>query len=118
VADEHQPTLNYGKTSLGETPRALLILTNKTAIATKFDIVVEHFSAARTPTPPTGKLSIIMERLSKSKLRSLIDFIDIDLGNINFIMIHLYIMSFQDIFGFFLSVISFFFFCICFRRFR
>lgn len=54
---ERHLTLNYGKTCLGETPRALLILTNKTAIATKFSVAVEHFCAARTPTPPTGKLT-------------------------------------------------------------
>ena len=56
-ADEEHLSLNYGRTGLGETPKALLILTNKTAIATKFDVAVEHFCAARTPTPPTGKLT-------------------------------------------------------------
>lgn len=57
TGDENQLVINYGKTNLGETPKAQLILTNKTAIATKFDVAVEHFSAARTPTPPTGKLT-------------------------------------------------------------
>ena len=62
MEDEHRPTLNYGTTGLGETPKALVILTNKTAIATKFNIAVEHFCAARAPTPPTGKITIIMEK--------------------------------------------------------
>ncbi|CAB4001497.1 Hypothetical predicted protein, partial [Paramuricea clavata] len=60
-ADENQLSLNYGKTGLGETPKALVILTNKTAIATKFNVAVEYFCAARTPTPPTegsGKRNI------------------------------------------------------------
>ena len=53
--DEKELMLNYGKTALGTTPKVLLFLTNKTAIATKFNVQVEHFSPARTPTPPSGK---------------------------------------------------------------
>ncbi|XP_028403887.1 deleted in lung and esophageal cancer protein 1-like isoform X2 [Dendronephthya gigantea] len=86
--DENQLVLNYGKTNLGDTPKALLILTNKTAIATKFDVSVEHFSAARTPTPPTGsakrnirghsilaKTPNIADPLSKTPSKSQADFV-------------------------------------------
>ena len=66
VADENQLTINYGKTGLGEMPKALVILTNKTAIATKFNVAVEYFCAARTPTPPTGKLTSLFDYMSST----------------------------------------------------
>ncbi|CAB4016963.1 Hypothetical predicted protein, partial [Paramuricea clavata] len=86
--DENQLSLNYGKTGLGETPKALVILTNKTAIATKFNVAVEYFCAARTPTPPTegsGKRNIrgnsilarspnIADPLSKTPTKAQADF--------------------------------------------
>ena len=33
-------------------PKAVLVLENKSAIPTTFSLSVEHFSAARVPTPP------------------------------------------------------------------
>ena len=56
--DENILCLNYGKTTIGETPKAVVVLTNKTAIATKYSVTVNHFCAARIPTPPTGKIKM------------------------------------------------------------
>ncbi|XP_046844531.1 deleted in lung and esophageal cancer protein 1-like [Xenia sp. Carnegie-2017] len=49
--------LNYGKVVLGNMVKVLLFLKNQTAISTKFNISVEHFTAARTPTPPSESSS-------------------------------------------------------------
>lgn len=46
--------LDFGKVGLGSVATTTLVMTNTTAIRTSYSIHVQHFIAAKPPTPPDG----------------------------------------------------------------
>ncbi|XP_031565846.1 deleted in lung and esophageal cancer protein 1-like [Actinia tenebrosa] len=47
--------IEFGKMFLGEERKATVVMTNTTAIRARFSVHVNHFTAAKPPTPPEGQ---------------------------------------------------------------
>lgn len=53
--DNRELLLDFETVPLASCPRATLVLTNTSAIRARFSLEMDHFNAAKPPTPPDGK---------------------------------------------------------------
>lgn len=53
--DDRELVLDFETVPLASCPRTTLVLTNTSAIRARFDLELDHFRAAKPPTPPSGK---------------------------------------------------------------
>ena len=53
--DNRELLLDFETVPLASCPRTTLVLTNTSAIRARFSLEMDHFNAAKPPTPPDGK---------------------------------------------------------------
>ena len=53
--DNRELLLDFETVPLASCPRTTLVLTNTSAIRARFSLEMDHFKAAKPPTPPDGK---------------------------------------------------------------
>ena len=53
--DNRELLLDFETVALASCPRTTLVLTNTSAIRARFSLEMDHFKAAKPPTPPLGK---------------------------------------------------------------
>lgn len=53
--DDRELLLDFETVALASSPRTTLVITNTSAIRARFSLEMDHFKAAKPPTPPDGE---------------------------------------------------------------
>ena len=53
--DDRELLLDFETAALASCPRTTLVITNTSAIKARFSLEMDHFKAAKPPTPPDGE---------------------------------------------------------------